>query len=264
MFKRYVLLLFIIVSCSKEEIRPSYISIKSNNDSIYVNLLNPIISTAFLKIENKVTNQTQFLDFTKPDTLTILKFHKTQIDTSDIFKNYNFTLNFGASSIKTYDSLYNYGLPFSKGKRYRVLQQQNGSFTHFGPVSRYALDFTMKIGEEVCAIREGVAVFVKNDSDEGGSSKKYKSKANNILIYHNDGTFSQYAHFKQNGIIVKKGDSIKKGQLIGYSGDTGQATEPHLHFVLYKPTINGLNSIPYILDSIPSQKYKTGLISTNK
>ncbi|WP_282068412.1 M23 family metallopeptidase [Olleya namhaensis] len=263
MFKRYGLLLFIIVSCSKKESRPSYISIKSNNDSIYVNLINPIISTAFLKIENKVTNQTQFLDFTKPDTLTILKFHNTKIDTSDIFKNYSFKLNFGASSIKTYDSLYNYDLPFSKGKRYRVLQQQNGSFTHFGPVSRYAMDFKMQIGEQVHAIREGIVVFVKNDSDEGGSSDKYKPKANSTLIYHDDGTFSQYAHFKLNGIIVKEGDTITKGQLIGYSGNTGQSTEPHLHFVLYKPTKNGLQSIPYILDSIPSTKYKTGKIATN-
>lgn len=265
MVKRFVLLFFILVCCAKEDEKiPSYISLHSENDSIYVQLINQVPSTAFLKIEDKINNETKFLDFDKPDTLYVLKFHKSEIDTSKLFKNYKFKLNYGASSITSYDSLYNYGLPFLKGKRYKVLQGQNGSFSHMGPVSRYAIDFKMNIGQEVCAIREGIVIHVKNDSDEGGSSKKYKPKANTALVFHNDGTFSQYAHFKKNGIIVNEGDTIKKGQLIGYSGNTGQSTEPHLHFVVYKPTSNGLASIPYILDSIPSVRYKTGKYATNK
>lgn len=265
MIKRLFLVLFIVVSCANEkEKTPSYLSIKLENDSINVEMINPIISASFLKIEDKIKNETKILDFNKPETLTVLKFHKSEIDTSDIFQNYKFVLNYGASSIKSYDSLYNYGLPFLKGKRYKVLQGQNESFTHNGPVSRYAIDFKMNIGQEVCAIREGVVVFVKNDSDENGTSDEYRSKANNILVFHNDGTFSQYAHFKKNGIIVKHGDTITKGQVIGYSGNTGLSTEPHLHYVVYKPSLNGLISIPYTLDSIPSLNYKTGKYATNK
>jgi hypothetical protein len=84
-----------------------------------------------------------------------------------------------------------------------------------------------------------------------------------IIVFHNDGTFSQYAHFKKDGIVVKEGDTLKKGQLIGYSGNTGQSTEPHLHFVVYKPTHNGLESIPFKLDSIPSSRYQTGKYASN-
>ena len=79
-----------------------------------------------------------------------------------------------------------------------------------------------------------------------------------ILVYHSDGTFAQYAHFKKNGVLVKVGDTVKKEQIIGYSGNTGMSTEPHLHFAVYKPTINGLVSIRYILDSIPTKKYTKG------
>ena len=265
MLLRVFLLFFIIMSCSKEEEKkPSYISLKLENDSIYVVVKNPLISSSFLKIEDKIKNETKILDFNKPDTLNVLKFHKSEIDTSDIFNNYKFLLNYGASFTKKYDTLYNYGLPFLKGKRYRILQGHNGRFSHKGPVSRYAIDFKMNTGQEVCAIRGGIVIKVKKDSDEGGRSERYLKRANIIFVFHSDGTFAQYAHFKKNGVIVKEGDTVKKGQIIGYSGNTGMSTEPHLHFVVYKPSINGLVSILYTLDSIPSIKYKTGKYATNK
>jgi murein DD-endopeptidase MepM/ murein hydrolase activator NlpD len=65
-------------------------------------------------------------------------------------------------------------------------------------------------------------------------------------------------HLKKKGVLVSKNDTVKKGQVIGYSGNTGMSTEAHLHFAVYKPTKNGLVSIPYILDSIPTEKYKKG------
>lgn len=56
---------------------------------------------------------------------------------------------------------------------------------------------------------------------------------------HNDGTFADYAHLKLNGSAVKEGDSVKKGQLIGYSGDTGFSSGPHLHFSVFINRIDG-------------------------
>jgi murein DD-endopeptidase MepM/ murein hydrolase activator NlpD len=253
----------LFVSCSQEVKKPNYISLKVEDDSIYVQLKNHVISSSFLKIENKNNNETTFLNFNSPDTLSILKFHKSEIDTSQIFKNYNFKLMYGTSSLQRYDTFYNYNLPFAKGKRYRVLQGNNGSFSHQKTTSKYAIDFTMNVGQEVCAIRNGIVIVAKKDSDEGGSSKKFLDKANKIFVFHDDGTFAQYAHFKKDGVLVKAGDTIKKGQVIGYSGNTGMSTQPHLHFVLYKPTKTGLVSIPFILDSIPTHKYKTGKYATN-
>ena len=42
------------------------------------------------------------------------------------------------------------------------------------------------------------------------------------------------------------------------------STQPHLHFAVYKPTKDGLASFPYILDSIPTERYKKGKYAYNK
>ena len=56
---------------------------------------------------------------------------------------------------------------------------------------------------------------------------------------HSDGTFADYSHLKHQGAMVKKGDYIKKDQLIGYSGSTGFASGPHLHFAVFINRIDG-------------------------
>jgi len=52
-----------------------------------------------------------------------------------------------------------------------------------------------------------------------------------VLIKHNNGLTTLYAHLSS--IVVGKGDPVSTGQLIGYSGQTGYATGPHLHFTVY-------------------------------
>jgi len=51
---------------------------------------------------------------------------------------------------------------------------------------------------------------------------------------HANNEISEYAHLKFNGVKVKKGDNVKVGQVIGLSGNTGDSTEPHLHFHVIK------------------------------
>ncbi len=251
-------------SCQEKPKKPSFISFETKNDSINVVCKNPVLGKTFLKITDKKLKTARFLDFQKPDTVRVLQFHSSKIDTISIINNYEFRLFYGVSSIKKYDTLYNYNLPFLKGKRYKILQGQNTNFTHKGSFSKYAIDFKMNVGQTVCAIRDGVVVNVKEDSDTGGKNEKYFEDANYIIIAHKDGTFSQYVHLKKNGAIVKKGDSVQKGQAIGKSGNTGMSTQPHLHFAVYKPTKNGLESIPILLDSIPGKKYRKGKFAYHK
>jgi len=61
---------------------------------------------------------------------------------------------------------------------------------------------------------------------------------NVVYIDHGRGAYSYYSHM--NNIIVKKGDIIKQGQLLGYSGKTGRITGPHLHYAfrLYNVTVD--------------------------
>ena len=150
--------------------------------------------------------------------------------------SYTTTFNFGNAAQETFDEDYLYSLPFGKGKTHLIYQGYYGKFSHQKDA---ALDFDMKIGDPVYAAREGTVVLTE-DSNLQGCPKISCAKFNNkVLIMHNDGTFADYAHLKYKGVAVKKGDEIKKGQLIGYSGNTGFSSGPHLHFSVFINRIDG-------------------------
>ena len=56
-----------------------------------------------------------------------------------------------------------------------------------------------------------------------------------VVIDHENGVFSRYMHLKKGSIKVKVGTKVKRGQVIGYMGSTGNSTARHLHFDLYYP-----------------------------
>ena len=64
-----------------------------------------------------------------------------------------------------------------------------------------------------------------------------------VTINHGDGFSSLYAHMTR--FVVSKGDTVEKGQLIGYMGSTGRSTGPHLHFSIFYngSTVNPMNYI---------------------
>jgi hypothetical protein len=62
-----------------------------------------------------------------------------------------------------------------------------------------------------------------------GCSSSYQS-FNVLWIKHQDGSFGQYVHFPQNGIVPAKGDVVPRGAVVGKIGVTGRTTGPHLHF----------------------------------
>ena len=66
---------------------------------------------------------------------------------------------------------------------------------------------------------------------------------NYVTINHGDGYSSLYAHMTR--YVVHKGDTVKKGQLIGYMGSTGRSTGPHLHFSIFYngSSVNPMNYI---------------------
>ena len=59
-------------------------------------------------------------------------------------------------------------------------------------------------------------------------------KTNIILIRHKDDTIAVYAHLSPAGALVEVGDQVKQGQLIGISGQSGYAIDPHLHFSVFE------------------------------
>lgn len=74
---------------------------------------------------------------------------------------------------------------------------------------------------------------MRQSSDEGGQEEKYRTEPkykNRIVIEHDNGEYSEYAHLKYQGAKIEKGDQVEQGQVIGLSGNTGYSSRPHLHF----------------------------------
>jgi hypothetical protein len=86
----------------------------------------------------------------------------------------------------------------------------------------HGTDFGAKRGTPLLAVNSGKVIF----------SGRMRGYGKVVKIRHAGGYVSLYAH--QSRIRVKRGQKVKKGQVIGYVGSTGRSTGPHLHFGLTK------------------------------
>lgn len=154
---------------------------------------------------------------------------------------YRFRYVMGNIEDATHDANASYELPYAASESYRLFQGYDGSFSHRG---KRALDFTMDEGTTILAARSGVVVRLKEDSNRGCGDESCKELANYVLIAHDDGSIAKYFHLKKNGVRVKMGDVVKAGDPIGFSGNTGWSTGPHLHFEVYLPKMDGELTVP--------------------
>ena len=128
------------------------------------------------------------------------------------------------------DTSYVYALPYVPGTSHFIVQGYYSAYSH---KNRAAIDFKMKRGTKILSARDGVVVRVKEDGNKGGLNKKYRQHANMVVIQHDDGSRAGYWHLQQNGALVRVGDTVKQGQVIGLSGKTGYSAFPHLHFLVW-------------------------------
>lgn len=150
--------------------------------------------------------------------------------------SYTYTYNFGNSLQESFDDDHIYSLPYEKGKTQSIFQGYNGKFSHR---NEYSLDFDLKMGSPIVAARGGTVVEVVDNFNRNCPDISCSKYNNMILILHSDGTFSNYSHLKLQGATVKKGDVVEQDQLIGYSGNTGFSSGPHLHFAVFINRIDG-------------------------
>lgn len=141
---------------------------------------------------------------------------------------------------------FTYSLPVDENSRWELGQEFNGEYSHNDEQNRYAVDFIVPVGTPVLAARSGVVMETIGNYDRSGQNAKlYASRANFIRILHDDGSMGLYAHLKAGGILVAPGERVGLGDVIGYSGNTGFSSGPHLHFVLQINTGMRLTSIPF-------------------
>ena len=122
-----------------------------------------------------------------------------------------------------------YVLPFAVGETYRVeLANCSSSYHSEQYPDKFAYDFVMEIGTPITASRAGTVIFIEE------SGVDFNQPNNLVVVDHGDNTFAEYMHLTQGGAAVAVGDEVAQGDLIGYSGATGLAGYPHLHFIVVK------------------------------
>jgi murein DD-endopeptidase MepM/ murein hydrolase activator NlpD len=109
--------------------------------------------------------------------------------------------------------------------------------THRGRME-YAYDLAASIGTPVYAMRAGRVIGVQDRYPDTGGGAENISKFNYVLVEHDGGYRSAYLHLQQgfrDQVQIKAGDTVEIGQLIGYSGNSGWSSGPHLHVELQEP-----------------------------
>lgn len=117
---------------------------------------------------------------------------------------------------------------FGKVRYIKTNQGRNASWgkQHGG------VDYGVGIGTPVYAVKDGVVLDHPSDPDGFGTYGK---------VQHEDGKISYYGHLST--LTAKAGDKISAGDLVGYSGNTGNSSGPHLHFEVrdHNQSIDPLN-----------------------
>ena len=113
-------------------------------------------------------------------------------------------------------------------------------------------------GVDALAVADGIVVAVKDSIPEnvpGPASRAVPITletvgGNFVILDIGQGRYAFYAHLKPGSLRVRLGDRVKKGQVIGLVGNSGNSTEPHLHFHLMDGTSPlGSEGIPYAMES---------------
>lgn len=102
-------------------------------------------------------------------------------------------------------------------------------------------------GKEYLAPADGVVVEVENSVEDNtpvGTMNEKQPLGNYVILDHGNNEFSYLAHFKNQSVTVDIGDKVKQGDSLGQVGNSGNSSEPHIHFhVADSPDIKTSKSI---------------------
>ncbi|MBX3229059.1 MAG: M23 family metallopeptidase [Labilithrix sp.] len=112
-------------------------------------------------------------------------------------------------------------------------------------------------------IADGVVVETKDGIAENTPGRTAEAvtletvAGNHVVLDFGKKRFALYAHFKPGSVRVKVGDRVKRGQVLGLVGNTGNSTEPHLHVhVSDAASPLGAEGVPWAIDTFEVQPAK--------
>lgn len=104
---------------------------------------------------------------------------------------------------------------------------------------------------------DGEVVEVRKDCNYNTYPNGEHIYGNYVKIKHSDGYYTLYAHIKYGTVQVMVGDKVKKGERIGYMGNTGYSTGGHLHFEVRNPNNETIDPTSYIDKDLPNEPTPT-------
>lgn len=128
------------------------------------------------------------------------------------------------------NTLLNYHFPYENQRyAYDLTIFKNGETHRLPPQT---LEDFYCFGSTIVAPLQGKVITVVNNLEDQpvGELDEKHFLGNHAIIQHNHCEFSLLAHLKNESILVQPGDFVHKGQMIAQCGNTGNSTEPHLHF----------------------------------
>jgi murein DD-endopeptidase MepM/ murein hydrolase activator NlpD len=132
-----------------------------------------------------------------------------------------------------------YRLPWADGRSFMFTQVPGGRITtHFTKATLHAVDIAMPLGVPIVAARGGVIEALADHHGASPDEEPATYEGNFVRVRHADATTATYAHLAHRSIAVAVGERVDSGQLLGYSGATGEVDAPHLHFVVTRTLKN--------------------------
>ncbi len=111
-------------------------------------------------------------------------------------------------------------------------------------------------GSEALAVADGIITEVKDGipanvpNSRAGPITLENVGGNHVVLDIGNGNYAFYAHLQANSIRVKPGDKVRRGQVLGLVGNTGNSSEPHLHFhIANADSPLGAEGLPYAFPS---------------
>ena len=162
----------------------------------------------------------------------------------------------------------NFKVPvFQGGQHYMTLDYgytySDGSF-HYG--IDLVVDEKNSKGDYIIAFADGVVKSSANNvSGQTPGETGTIGMGNYVIIQHENGFVTRYMHMRKGSVKVEAGDKVKKGQVIGYIGNTGNSTGRHLHFDISHNTSSyggKLHNNRYYLDPKPYLEGKESIAAS--
>jgi murein DD-endopeptidase MepM/ murein hydrolase activator NlpD len=225
------------------------------------------------------------LSFDKQEYVPQHLTHQVTFDTKSMFDGSSETLCYKGASVDVIQKQPLVISPPLRGGKWIAVGGYNGAVGHrrtlFGvnntctSAQRYAIDWirmddanyttrgerydpasSSAYNQPIYAVSDGTIISaVDKFSDQvplkPAGTDRWSHPAGNCIVEDlGGGLYGMYAHLKPGTLKVKAGDTVKRGDILGYVGNTGNSTGPHLHFhVADSPRILGSSGVPYVFDN---------------